>query len=93
MSDRPAPYTVDIITNARMRLLIEARHMVIASDPALSARYRRALGQLDDDDPAVRETAIQEASAVLHEATEAVGGQPQQYDGPTIADILWRLTR
>lgn len=79
MSDRPAPYPVDVITNARMRLLIEARNMVIASDPNLSARYRRAHDQLDDDDPAVREAAIQEASAVLHEATEAVGGQPQQY--------------
>ncbi|MEU6990332.1 hypothetical protein ABZ953_06675 [Streptomyces sp. NPDC046465] len=82
----PAPCPVDLITAARARLLAWARDTIIADDPALSARHRRGLAQLDDPDPAVSKAGVDDLSAVLHEATDRAGGQPQHLAGPSIAE-------
>lgn len=75
MTDRSYP-PVDIYTAARIRLLVWARDTYIAADPGLSARQRHALDRLDHEDPAVSRAAVDDLSAVLHEAIDAVGGQP-----------------
>ncbi|MEU5900619.1 hypothetical protein [Streptomyces venezuelae] len=70
MTDRPAPAD-------RSRLLAWARDLYIAADPDLAARHQHALGQLEDADPEVSRAAVDELSAILHDAIDAVGGQPQ----------------
>ncbi|MGW6531428.1 hypothetical protein [Streptomyces venezuelae] len=84
MTDRPTP--VNLHTAARSRLLSWARDLYIAARPDLAARHQHALARLEDPDPAVSRAAVDELSAVLHEAIDAIGGQPQHRDGPTVAE-------
>lgn len=63
------PATVDYC-----RRLIAARNTHIDNDPDLSARWQWACGHVEDPDLAVSRAALEEISAVLHEAMAAVRG-------------------
>lgn len=56
------------------RRLIAARNTRIDVDPELSARWQWACGHVEDLDLAVSRAALEEISAVLHEAMAAVRG-------------------
>jgi hypothetical protein len=55
--------------------LLAARNAHISNSPELAARWRWMLAHLDDPDLAVSRAAVQEQSAVLHEAMAAVRGR------------------
>jgi hypothetical protein len=53
-------------------VLTWARDIEIARRPRLSARYARAKGNLEHEDPAIAQEALRELSAILDEAMKAV---------------------
>lgn len=59
---------------AAIRRLLAARSAHIADTPDLVARWQHAVDHADDPDPAASRAAIEEQTAVLHEALAAVGG-------------------
>lgn len=64
----------DPATAAATRRLLAARSAHIADTPDLAARWQHAVDHADDPDPAASRAALEEQSAVLHEAMAAVRG-------------------
>lgn len=62
------------VTTIRAGLLLQARTLILATRPDLAARRTRAVGRLEDPDPAVSRAAADELAVVFGEAMDQAQG-------------------